>query len=181
MNGHVHNFRDSLQASHEQEDSPYWLVAYRKAFPTLASAVSVRQDGWAQRGGIDRVLTLECGRQVTIDEKVRAKDYGDILLERWSDVRRKIDGWIVKPLACDYIAYAILPIRTCYLFPTLDLQRAWRSNGKDWMANAHRSLNGFRYCHAVNERYVTVSVAVPKAVLFDAIRETMAVTWADAA
>lgn len=51
--------------------------------------VSVRDDGWAQRGGIDRVITLACGRTIKIDEKVRKEDWPDILLERWSDEQRK--------------------------------------------------------------------------------------------
>ena len=54
---------------------------FRKAFPTMVSAVSVRNDGWAQRGGIDRVITLPCGRVFTVDEKVRTTDWSDIL---WS-------------------------------------------------------------------------------------------------
>ena len=29
-----------------------------------------------------------------------------------------------KPLACDFIAYAFVPIATCYLFPTLTLHNA---------------------------------------------------------
>jgi hypothetical protein len=44
----------------------------------------------AQRGGIDRILTLECGRTYTVDEKVRMEDWPDILLERWSDEARRI-------------------------------------------------------------------------------------------
>lgn len=72
---------------------------YRQAFPTLVSAVSVRDDGWAQRGGIDRVLTLACGRTYTVDEKVRTNDWPDILLEEWSDEARRSPGWVLKPLA----------------------------------------------------------------------------------
>lgn len=177
MSAAVHDFHASLKTSHEQEDAPYWLDTYRKAFPSLVAAVSVRQDGWAQRGGIDRVLTLACGRQVTVDEKVRAKDYGDILLERWSDFAKRTDGWIVKPLACDYIAYAIVPIRTCYLFPTLELQRAWRSFGREWIRKAKEESDGFRLCRAQNEHYVTMNVAVPKGSLFSAIESAMKIQW----
>jgi hypothetical protein len=65
---------------------------YRKAFPKLASAVAIREDGWAQRAGVDRVLTLECGRVYSVDEKVRTSDWPDILLEQWSD---KLAAWLV--------------------------------------------------------------------------------------
>lgn len=170
----VHNFNHSLMRSHSYEDAPWWLEVYRKAFPTLLASVSVRKDGWAQRGGIDRVLTLQCGRTVMIDEKVREKDYGDILLERWSDEGRREPGWVQKPLACEFIAYAIVPPRKCWLLPTLSLQRAWQLNGRDWNRK-------FPICKAENEfqgRYwTTVSTAVPAEVLFPAISNAMLIEW----
>jgi hypothetical protein len=92
----LHDFQTSRRISERYADSPFWLDVYRAAFPSLQSAVSVRDDGWAQRGGIDRVLTLACGRTVTVDEKVRDSDYGDILLEFWSNKERKIPGWVAK-------------------------------------------------------------------------------------
>jgi len=69
-----HDFYASLALSESFANAPWWMDIYRKAFPTLISAVSVRSDGWAQRGGIDRVITLACGRTYTIDEKVRTND-----------------------------------------------------------------------------------------------------------
>lgn len=180
MSAVVHDFGESLRASHEQANAPFWIPTYRKAFPTMASAVCVRDDGWAQRGGVDRVLTLSCGRRVTIDEKVRAKDYGDILLERWSNYERKTPGWIVAPLLCDYIAYAVLPIRQCYLLPTLELQRAWRERGPDWAEKAKSGTSGYRICRAKNSHYETISIAVPVDQLFSAIRDSMIVSWTEA-
>lgn len=101
----IHSFAESLALSHAHDDSPWWAEVYSVAFPGFAGMVSVRNDGWAQRGGIDRVITLKSGRVVTVDEKVRSQSYGDILLERWSARERKAEGWIQKDLACDYIAY----------------------------------------------------------------------------
>ena len=141
---------------------------YRRAFPKLASAVVVREDGWAQRGGVDRVLTLECGRTYTVDEKVRTEDWPDILLERWSDEERRVPGWVQKPLACDFIAYAFAPSGVCYLLPVAPLQRAWRTNGRQWI-----ELYGIR--RARNVGYVSASVPVPKAVLMQAIADAMIV------
>jgi hypothetical protein len=66
---------------------------YRKALPTLISAVPVRNDGCAG-GGIDRVITLACGRTYTVDEKVRMNDWPNILLEQWSEEERR------KPSGC---------------------------------------------------------------------------------
>ncbi|TZG26555.1 hypothetical protein FYJ91_12910 [Sphingomonas montanisoli] len=128
--------------------------------------MSVRDDGWAQRGGVDRVLTLACGRTYTVDEKVRAEDWDDILLEQWSDEERRVPGWVQKSLACDFIAYAYAPSRVCYLLPVVPLQRAWRMHGREWIG-----LYGQR--RAVNPGYVSVSVPVPRSALISAIAEAM--------
>ena len=169
----VHSFNESLRLSHKQANAPWWEIAYRQAFPGFAAMTCVRNDGWAQRGGIDRVITLESGKTISVDEKVRDKDYGDVLLEHTSDEGRGGAGWIEKDLACDYIAYAIIPTRTCYLFPFLQLRRAWLDHGKYWRTQ-------FRSIRAQNPTYVTVSTAVPTEILFGALEHAMRVTWATA-
>lgn len=166
----VHDFSESLIKSQAQADAPWWIDVYRAAFPGLQAAVNVREDGWAQRGGIDRVLTLKSGRVVTVDEKVREQDWPDILLERWSDEARQSPGWVQKSLACDYIAYAFVPSGTCYLLPTLTLQRAWRMFGRQWAEQ-------YQTVRAQNRGYVTASVAVPIPVLMEALKDAMTVCW----
>lgn len=170
MRGRIHNFEESLARSHAHANAPWWLDVYRKAFPDLASAVCVRKDGWAQRGGIDRVLTLESGRTVTVDEKVREEDWPDILLEYWSDFEKRVPGWIAKDLACDFIAYAFIPSETCHLLPALTLRRAWQLHGRDWVKK-------YRRVEANNKTYTTVSVPVPTQVLLSALSDAMTVSW----
>jgi hypothetical protein len=130
------------------------------------NAVCVRDDGWAQRGGIDRVLTLTCGRVYTVDEKVRANEWPDILLEQWSDEDGRKPGWVPKPLACDFIAYAFAPSRRCYLLPVALLQRACRLYGREWIVD-----HGQR--RARNVGYVSASLPVPIHVLEKAMTATM--------
>lgn len=170
----AHSFVESRDRSRAQSDAPWWLDVYREAFPDLCSAVYVAADGWAQRGGIDRVLTLASGRTITVDEKVRDKDWPDILLEYWSDRDRKIVGWVAKDLACDFIAYAFIPSETCYLLPFATLRRAWKQNRMEWCRR-------YRRVEAQNAGYTTVSVAVPKDVLFQALAGAMMIQWARAA
>lgn len=166
----VHDFAESLARSHEQASAPWWFDIYRAAFPSLASAVCVRADGWAQRGGIDRVLTLDTGRTIFIDEKVREKDWPDFLLERWSDEKREKPGWIQKPLACEFIAYAFIESATCYLLPTLTLQRAWRIHGRKW-------IDTYGTVRAKNRFYTTASIPVPRDVLLISLSDAMIVRW----
>lgn len=180
MNAPVHDFQESLQASRKYRDAPWWLAVYRSAFPDLAAVVPIDDDGWAQRAGIDRVLTLLSGRVITVDEKVREKDYGDILLEYFSDSQRKTRGWVNKPLGCDFIAYAIAPTCTCYLLPVPTLRRAWTLSGPEWIRAARAGERGFRLIVADNGRYMTKSVAVPIGVLFSGLSNAMTVRWTDA-
>ena len=172
-----HNFSESLAKSHRQADAPWWEKVYREAFPAFAGMVCVRDDGWAQRGGIDRVITLSSGRTVTVDEKVREKDWPDILWEYWSDKAKKKRGWCAKDLACDYIAYAFVPSQTCYLLPTLQVRKAWRMFGKDWCEKANKNQDGFRIVDAPNATYITRCVAVPIDVSLSAITEALTVRW----
>lgn len=169
-----HNFNESLAKSQAMEDAPWWPKVYAQAFPSLLSFHSVRNDGWAQRGGIDRVIVLKSGKTLTVDEKVRYKEYDDILLERWSDERKEIPGWIQKDLACDYIAYAFVQSQRCYLLPFQQLRRAWLRYGRGWIERYPR-------IPADNGTYTTVSVAVPTAVVMDAIADAMKVVWVSAA
>lgn len=168
----IHDFAESLARSHNYANAPWWTEVYRIAFPSLRACVDIRDDGWAQRAGIDRQIVLACGRNITVDEKVREKDWPDIALERWSNEARKIPGWIQKPLLCDFIAYAFVPSQTCYLLPTLTLQRAWRLHGRDWCSR-------YPEIRANNSTYTTVSVGVPIDVLFQALSDAMRVVWSN--
>lgn len=164
----VHRFDESHSIA-AQYGNDWWIPIYRRAFPTLMSAVAVEQDGWAQRGGIDRLLTLACGRTYTVDEKIRTEDWPDVLLERWSNEGLRRPGWVQKPLAADFIAYAHAPAATCVLLPVPALQRAWRQHGRQWIG-----LYGQR--RAQNQGYTSVSVPVPRGVLMQAIVEAMFVS-----
>jgi len=166
----VHEFRESLKRSHSYEDAPWWLEVYQKAFVGLIGVHSIRQDGWAQRAGIDRLIVLKSGKHFYVDEKVREKNYQDILIERWSDEARRIPGWIQKDLACDYIAYAIAPTQICYLLPFQQLRKAWISEGKQWMKK-------YRPVRANNPNYVTLSYPIPTQTLMNAMQKVQTIHW----
>lgn len=173
----VHDFRRSLAESNAQVDAPWWEPVYRRAFPGFAAMVSVRDDGWAQRGGIDRVVTLRSGKVISIDEKVRSRSYGDILLERWSSREHRTPGWVQKDLACDFIAYAFVPDHRCYLLPFLSLRMAWIRNGKRWVRLAEEERGGFSTVLAKNVGYTTESIAIPIDTLLSAIQDAQIVDW----
>ncbi len=95
-----------------------------------------------QRNGIDRSIVLQNGKTIWIDEKARGKNkitgkvYTDIALEFLSDEAQKTPGWVCKPLLCDYINYAIIPLGRAYLLPVQQLQTAWNRYGELSQQNA---------------------------------------------
>jgi len=166
----VHRFADSLEASQRHADAPWWEDVYREAFPTFQGMVNVRDDGAGQRNGIDRHVILSNGRTVTVDEKVRERDYPDFFLEYYSNVNARTRGWVAKDLACDFIAYAFARSGRCYLLPFPMLRRAWRQHHKAW-CRTHPSQN------ALNEGYITRGCCVPIAVVLTALGESTLVTF----
>lgn len=173
----LHEFATSLAKSHAQADAPWWEPVYRKAFPNFACMHSVRNDGWAQRGGIDRVIVLESGKSISVDEKVRDEDWPDMLWEYLSDKQRGTPGWCAKDMACDYIAYAFVPSQRCFLLPALQVRRAWLDNGAEWISRAEAEKDGYRIVPARNNGYWTFSVAVPLRETMRAVRDAMIVRW----
>lgn len=186
------HFGDDLKFSHDQANAPFWEEVYRRAWPDFASMVSVRKDGWAQRGGIDRSVTTFSGVTYWIDEKVRRKLYEvddrfrtkyfpsgatvfpDILLEIFSDQEKRTPGWVVKDLACHYIAYAILPIKQVYLLPVSPLQKAWRDNEQKWLQEFGKRPSKNEYN---GRRWTTLNCPVPVPVLMYSIARAMAFTF----
>ena len=154
--------------SHRASDLPFWEPVYRDAFPTMEAMVDHRGDGEHQRAGIDRSIILANSKQILIDEKVRFKDYGDILLEYWSNAERKVPGWVCKPLRADFIAYAIAPAGKCYLLPVLQLQRAWEIHGDEWKRK-YKPRKALNENGNGNGRYTTICLAISVGTLFSAI------------
>lgn len=131
---------------------------------------TLEADGIAQRAGIDRVIVLNTGKLVYLDEKVRDHDYGDILLEVWSDESKRVPGWVSKQLWADYIAYAIVPRCHVVLLPVEQLQAAWRRHDVEWTQR-------YRMARAQNKGYVTTSVCVPHDIVGMAIEEARHANW----
>lgn len=167
----IHDFNECLDYSNRHRDAPWWEHVYRAAFPNFVGMTAVRDGKVGQFAGIDRLISLSCGRTVTIDEKVRSEDYDDFALERWHDRDRKIPGWIQKDLFCDYIAYAFVPSRRCYVLPFLDLRRAWLRHGRHWIETYSKPIL------ASNRRYTTESIAVPIDEVLLAIQTGTLITW----
>lgn len=163
----VHNFNACKRAANQNEAD--WLMFYDDYFSGFGVVAINTIPGGPniyQSRGIDREILLANGERITVDEKVRAKDYGDCLLEIWSVYRRKGDkgnkvGWALDTSkTCDYVAYAVLEpdFHVRRVLPRLQLVRAVAANFDDWK----RGMGGATYPkRARNKRYESHSVAVP--------------------
>lgn len=168
----MHDFQTDLEYSLEERENDLFDRFYYRVFPGLDSIELVR-DMKRQRLGIDKVLCFKSGKQVTIDEKKRRTDYGDILLELWSVWERRKRGWLYT-CQCDYIVYAIMPSKTVYLLPSLLVKRAWWANRGEWLAV-------YPEIPAENPGYTTKSIAIPTDILIRAIKSEMEQPFVEAA
>ncbi len=172
-----------------EADAPWWNEVYANFFPGCL-VQDMRDDGWWQRAGIDKRLHLRNGTSVSVDEKVREQDRPDFALEAFAEWTGSNDGsaagWMelaaANQLACDYLAYAYVPSRTCYLLPMRELARAWVANRREWWILAGQQRRGFRFADAKNlgrggRAYTTRSICVPRDVVFGAITDVMRTTW----
>ncbi len=146
------DFNIDLEYSLEERENEMFDRFYFRTFPSL-DTIHFAEDMETQRKGIDKILKFKSGYTVTIDEKKRRKDYGDILLELWSVWERKKRGWLYT-CQCDYIVYAVMPTKKVYLLPTLLLKKAWLKNHSNWLVK-------YKRIDAKNKGYITKSIAIP--------------------
>lgn len=160
----IHDFKADLSASYECSKLSCWTEAYRYYFPEMVSSSLHEQDRTLQRAGVDRKIFLSNGKVIGIDEKARFKNYGDIALEEWSVFEKDVKGWTEKSLLIDYVAYLIVPSRTCYLLPFQQTKNAWLRHKDEWKQKYKKIV-------AYNNGYRTIGWAIPPEELFAAIYE----------
>ena len=157
----VHDFQASLNAVKAAE--PLCDATWRAFFGNRLRHVERNHgDNPHQRLGTDVVAVLSGGVVVRLEEKVRPlKDYGDVLLELYSNKERGTPGWARKDLFCDYLAFVYVPTKRAVVFPWQSLRRALAINGNDWHRKAKAGEYGFRLIDAQNRGYTTQSLCVP--------------------
>ena len=184
-----HDFRQRLEFANVNTKVLRLEAFYKSAFPNVVSVLKVTNIE-EQRQGIDTIAILASDKRVCFDEKIRSKDWGDILLEEYSvwkgyprlsgrefgiheavppELERFLKlGWISAEKKTDYITYVIKPSRKVYFLPFLLLQRAWRIKHGEWLTEYGRRP-------ARNKTYWTTNVPIPTDVLFDSLYATA--TW----
>lgn len=162
----VNDFRTDLAFSNEDQQL---ISFYHQQFPTLVKVHPV-EDLELQKQGVDKILELESGKEIWIEEKSRRTNYDDIFIEMWSTYPDpgKIGsvGWIGRHKKSDYLVYQF-PNGEIFLFPFLLLQKAYLRNADEWL-----KTYGERFVR--NPGYRSSGIPVPKPVLLEAIKNEMA-------
>ena len=140
------------------------MTLFLNIYPETIVKTFYCQNG-RQYEGLDKILTLETGDEIRIEEKFRYRAYGDIALEIWSNLKSQVPGWCVKNIIADIVAYWIIPQRKLYVFESPILRRVLSENRSQWEIQAENRIGGFRYADAPNEDYTTRSICVPIHVL----------------
>lgn len=120
-----HNYDKS-----QQHDGHYRAI-YRHIYPGKIRRMDPATSVADQCGGVDRIIELDDGRRVRWEEKIRFRQFTDVLLE-FQNSRVGRPGWVNKPQHNDAVLYLILPRELCYLLPGAALRRAWNNNGEQW-------------------------------------------------
>lgn len=139
---------------------------------TNVSNIQRPKDKERQEAGIDVIINFSDGKTpIFLDEKIRRYDYGDILLEEYSDWDRKIPGWLMADSKrTHFIAFVWLDSRKILLIPYGPLRYAFFKNRAKWEQNHLRIF-------AENKDYYTSSFKVPKQELFDAFWRSSWITF----
>jgi hypothetical protein len=163
--GIKNDFQDDLEFSLDTSNEQFIDLVYKRLFPHISDIQKVT-DLKLQKQGIDKIFITDSGKRILVDEKIRRKWYGDILLEEYSDYDRKVVGWLGKEKYTDYIAYIVLPAKLLYLLPFLLLQKVWIKNYHCWLKEYGRKF-------AYNSTWKTSNIAIPINILLNEIRMSM--------
>lgn len=165
METKLNDFPTDLEFSLDKVGDDFIDNIYSKAFPHL-ERIEIVTDLETQKKGIDKYLVFDNGKKISVDEKRRRHDYGDILLEEYSNFERKTIGWLGRSKHTDYIAYILMDSKKIYLLPFLILQKCWIDNYFEW-------LNKYGRKFANNKIYNTSNIAIPTNVLLNEIKERL--------
>lgn len=156
MSNFLHNFYEDNKGSvkySDEADKAYHRL-YRGHIRNIEFMdFSTEKGKKAQLEGIDKILYLDDGREIKVDEKTHAVSYG-ITMEFWSNVERKTPGWLFTSTA-DYIAQ-IEPRKDEIIYISMNTMRDFvRAHITEWKQN-----NKMRYQQSTKDGKYWHSAAV---------------------
>lgn len=164
--GVIKDFNIDLKYSLEERDNKLFDDFYYRIFPGI-DKIEFCSDMRTQRQGIDKIIYFKSGNKFTIDEKKRRTTFNDIALEYEHVFKNGTikKGWIYKT-TCDYIIYAIMPLKIIFVLPTILLKQVWYLYSEYF-------LKTYKKSYSQNNDYKSWNVFVPSEILLDKIKEQM--------
>jgi hypothetical protein len=172
----THTFSDNLAQSNKDDQAPWWADIYDTYFMDYAGHKFHPEDSPNQRVGKEAEV-WSGDETIWVEQKVRKKDYPDILLEIYLDFENRTTGWARKRLQCDYIAYAVEPAGRCHMLPYLEFRLALEGNLEAWANTYNKYPKGppeYRGLFPAKNQglygpFTTLNLPVPTQVLYDAM------------
>jgi hypothetical protein len=128
--------------------------------------VSYEEDPELQLKGVDKIVRLESGKEIYIDEKLRHKWYKDICIEEYSDYDAKKGGWLADGKLTDWVAYGVVEAGVVFFMPYPILKATVRTHYRKYLDTYGRKF-------AENKTYRTSFIPVPVKVLGEDMRRQM--------
>ena len=161
MENYPRNFDHDLHDSLDPVLSEQLNEVYRRVYGPLAEIIPIT-DIAMQKAGIDKMLVLESGQIINVDEKIRPprkREYDDILVEiyhfeKGNNLKRWL-GWLFKKGSrTDIIAYVKVGTGEVFLIPFKEL--------RTWSLENLQTIKDFETRDSENEGgYITRNKAFP--------------------
>ena len=178
----INDFKKQNEHSNSNEVDIMFEVAYKRLFgDSLVRIEKIEYDNSLPRthpinklqlNGVDKILHFEDREPIKVDEKLRTKDWGDMLLELESNTTTHTHGWLLNPNSeTELIAYLFEETQRVIFVRHDELLAAYHKNAHNWVRNATKFDNGYREIFAKNVRedvvtgkktkFETYSICVP--------------------
>lgn len=154
----INLFLNNITSSMNDSNLPLYNEVYKGYFSDFSCSINLNNNIEYQTKSVDRIIQLNSGKEIFIEEKLRWKKFDDFLIEEFSSFESATPGWINKDIHADYILYVIKPLKKSYLIPTQLLKKAWEVNKDKWKSQYHR-------IEAKNKTYTSINWAIPINVL----------------
>lgn len=144
---YTHEFLSDVKISLELDSNKKFDSYYKNAFPNLKE-IAIEENLDLQKKGYDKIITLQNGKKIFVEEKVRYTKYKDILFEYISNSKTGATGWCEKDIYADFIAYIFVDKKIeFHLFPAQNFLRVWKDNKKFWLEKyGYKIARNVDYC-----------------------------------
>lgn len=172
------NYADSKEVSEKANV----LIRQKLSFMGVISRIDSIKDKEMQFAGIDKLILFSNGKTLKLEEKVRRKDYGDILIEiiannnfasydhitnEFKYTELKGVGWGMKNYSSDLLFYFIESENKGFMFSWKKFQAIFKGYLPIWYDLALQKKQGFAIRIAKNKTYDSINIAIPKKIFFE--------------